>query len=67
MAATFLTAFASFASTNIDDIFVLMILCAQTQNRRMVSYKLLLDQYLGIGCLTAIKHIRRTGDAGYSI
>jgi len=31
MAATFLTAFASFASTNIDDIFVLMILYAQTQ------------------------------------
>ncbi len=60
MAATFLTAFASFASTNIDDIFVLMILYAQTQNRRGII-QIIIGQYLGIGCLTALSILGALG------
>lgn len=60
MVATFLTAFASFLSTNIDDIFVLMILYAQTQNRRGII-QIIIGQYLGIGCLTALSILGALG------
>lgn len=60
MVATFLTAVVSFASTNIDDIFVLMILYAQTQNRRGII-QIIIGQYLGIGCLTALSILGALG------
>lgn len=60
MATTFLTAVVSFASTNIDDIFVLMILYAQTQNRRGII-QIIIGQYLGIGCLTALSILGALG------
>lgn len=53
MLATLLTAVASFVSTNIDDIFILMILFAQAQSRR-AALRVVLGQYLGIGALTAL-------------
>lgn len=60
MAYTFLTAVLSFASTNIDDIFVLMILYAQVQNSRGVI-QIVAGQYIGIGCLTALSILGALG------
>ncbi len=60
MAAAFLTAVVSFVSTNIDNIFVLMILYAQAQNRRD-NIQIIIAQYLGIGCLTAISILGALG------
>lgn len=53
MAATFFTAVLSFASTNIDDIFVLMILYAQVKNARGIA-QIVAGQYAGIGLLVAL-------------
>ncbi len=53
MLETIITAILSFASTNIDDIFVLMILYAQV-NEKMKKRDIVLGQYLGIGILVAL-------------
>lgn len=53
MIATFFTALLSFISTNIDDIFVLMILYAQVQNSKGIM-QIVAGQYLGIGTLVAL-------------
>ncbi len=53
MTKTFLTAVLSFASTNIDNIFVLMILYAQVQNSKGII-RVVTGQYFGIGFLTAL-------------
>lgn len=53
MATTFLTAILSFASTNIDNIFVLMILYAQVKNTKGII-QIVAGQYLGIGFLAVL-------------
>lgn len=53
MATTFFTAVLSFVSTNIDDIFVLMILYAQVLDSKGVI-QIIAGQYFGIGCLCAL-------------
>ncbi|HIT33668.1 MAG TPA: cadmium resistance transporter [Candidatus Faecousia intestinigallinarum] len=60
MVATFLTAIVSFASTNIDNIFILMILYAQTYNRSGIV-QIIIGQYLGIGCLTVLSILGALG------
>ena len=60
MATTFLTAVLSFASTNIDDIFVLMILYAQMQNSKGII-RVVAGQYFGIGFLTALSVLGALG------
>lgn len=55
MAAVFLTAVLSFVSTNIDDIFVLMILYTQMENARGMV-QIAAGQYLGIGALAALAY-----------
>lgn len=60
MISTIITAFVSFISTNIDDIFVLMMFFTQINNvikRRHI----VIGQYLGIGVLTAISIIGALG------
>lgn len=52
MYASVLTAAASFVSTNIDDIFLLMLFFAQTASRRE-KLRVTAGQLLGIGILTA--------------
>ena len=53
MSATILTAILSFISTNLDDIFVLMLFYAQEDKTGRKS-QIMLGQYLGIGTLTAL-------------
>ena len=60
MAATFLTAVLSFASTNIDDIFVLMILYSQVQNVKGIV-RVVAGQYFGIGALTILSILGALG------
>lgn len=60
MAATFLTAVLSFASTNIDDIFVLMILYSLVQNAKGVV-RVVAGQYFGIGALVALSVVGALG------
>ena len=61
----FLTAIASFVSTNIDDIFVLMILYAQVTNHREL-HQVVLGQYVGIGILLAISIVGALGTQLFS-
>jgi len=51
--STIITALASFFSTNIDDIFILMLFFSQV-NKDMKVKHIVIGQYLGIGALTAI-------------
>lgn len=51
MTEVILTSLISFASTNIDDIFILMLLFAQAFSRRNRLH-IVCGQYLGIGVLT---------------
>lgn len=60
MAETFITAVISFASTNIDDIFVLMILYAQVRNFKGIA-AVVAGQYLGIGTLAALSILGALG------
>ncbi|WP_286908551.1 cadmium resistance transporter [Clostridium sp. UBA1652] len=53
MISTIITALASFFSTNIDDIFILMLFFSQV-NKDMKVKHIVIGQYLGIGALTAI-------------
>ena len=50
MFATIIAAVTSFVSTNIDDIFILMLFFAQVKSKQHV----VIGQYLGIGVLTAV-------------
>ena len=55
-----ITAFVSFVSTNIDDIFVLMLFFTQINNVIKTRH-IVIGQYLGIGVLTAISIIGALG------
>ncbi|MFQ9984889.1 MAG: cadmium resistance transporter [Lachnospiraceae bacterium] len=60
MTSTFLTAILSFASTNIDDIFILTILFAQVQNPKG-TVQIIAGQYAGIGALAALSILGAMG------
>lgn len=60
MAGTFLTAVLSFISTNIDDLFILMIFCAQARNSRDFA-QIAAGHYAGIGLLTAVSILGALG------
>ncbi len=53
MISTIITAIVSFFSTNIDDIFILMLFFSQVNKDIKVKH-IVIGQYLGIGALTAI-------------
>lgn len=53
MIGSIVTSIISFASTNIDDIFVLTILYSQV-NRKMKKSYIVIGQYLGIGILVML-------------
>lgn len=58
--STVITAFFSFASTNIDDIFVLMMFFSQINNDMKIHH-IVFGQYLGIVALTIISIIGALG------
>jgi len=58
--STIITAFISFASTNIDDVLVLMLFFSQINNVMKRRY-IVIGQYLGIGALTTISIIGALG------
>jgi len=58
--STIITAIISFASTNIDDILVLMLFFSQINNVMKRRY-IVIGQYLGIGALTTISIIGALG------
>lgn len=58
--STIITAFVSFMSTNIDDIFVLMLFSTQI-NEVIKRRHIVIGQYLGIGVLTTISIIGALG------
>ncbi|AWK49585.1 quaternary ammonium transporter [Clostridium beijerinckii] len=60
MIITIITAFVSFASTNIDDIFILMLFFTQV-DKVMKRTHIVIGQYLGIGVLTLISIIGALG------
>lgn len=60
MISTIITAFVSFVSTNIDDIFVLMLFFSQINNN-MTKRHIIIGQYFGIGALTVISIIGALG------
>lgn len=60
MLSSVITAFVSFVSTNIDDIFVLMLFFSQI-NHVMKKGHIIVGQYLGIGVLTAVSIIGALG------
>ena len=53
MPAVLLSAVMAYAATNIDDIFILMILYAQAEDRRG-TMSVAAGQFLGLGILTAV-------------
>lgn len=53
MLKTVVTAAAAFAATNIDDLFVLMLLFGQAR-RGVERRRIVAGQYMGVGLLTAI-------------
>ena len=53
MLATVLTAITSFISTNIDDIFLLMLFFVQAEGTKG-KHCVVIGQYLGMGILTAV-------------
>ncbi|MNM87786.1 Cadmium resistance transporter [compost metagenome] len=53
MISTIITALVSFFSTNIDDIFILMLFFSQVNKDIKVKH-IVISQYLGIGALIAI-------------
>lgn len=60
MVSTVITAFVSFASTNIDDIFVLMLFFSQINNDMKIQH-IVIGQYLGIAALTTVSIIGALG------
>lgn len=60
MISTIITAFVSFASTNIDDIFILTLFFSQINNDMKIKH-IFIGQYLGIGFLTTISIIGALG------
>lgn len=60
MFETIITSIISFASTNIDDIFVLMIFYTQV-NERLRNRDIIIGQYLGIGILVILSIIGAVG------
>lgn len=52
MTGVFAAAVAAFAATNVDDLFVLMLLFGQAENRK-ACLRIVAGQYLGVGLLTA--------------
>ncbi|GAA0779722.1 CadD family cadmium resistance transporter [Clostridium subterminale] len=60
MISTIITAFISFASTNIDDIFILMLFFSQINNG-MEKRHIIIGQYLGIILLITISIIGALG------
>lgn len=60
MISTIITAFVSFVSTNIDDIFVLMLFFSQINNI-MTKRNIIIGQYFGIGVLTVVSIIGALG------
>lgn len=58
--STVITAFVSFASTNVDDILVFMLFFSQINNV-MKRRHIIIGQYLGIGALTTISIIGALG------
>lgn len=60
MISTIITAFVSFASTNIDDIFILTLFFSQINNNMKIKH-IFIGQYLGIGFLTTISIIGALG------
>ncbi len=60
MISTVITALVSFASTNIDDIFILMLFFSQVNNV-MKRRDIIIGQYLGIGALTVISIVGALG------
>lgn len=53
MINTVITAFVSFVSTNIDDIFILMLFWSQKNTVTKIRY-VVIGQYLGVGTLVTI-------------
>lgn len=60
MISTIITAIVSFFSTNIDDIFILMLFFSQV-NKGMKARHIVAGQYLGMGALIAISTIGALG------
>ena len=60
MISTIITAFVSFASTNIDDIFILTLFFSQINNNIKIKH-IVIGQYLGIGLLLIISIIGALG------
>ena len=58
---TFLTAIIAFASTNIDDIFVLMALFSQVNHQTLRIKHIVVGQFVGILSLTVISFIGALG------
>ena len=59
MFTSILTSIIAFTSTNIDEIFVIMILLAQA--RGAVKHKLIAGHFLGVGLITAISMLGALG------
>ena len=57
MIASILTSMVAYISTNIDDIFVLMILLAQTGSKQ----RLIAGHFLGVGLITLISMLGAFG------
>ncbi|ARC84200.1 cadmium resistance transporter family protein [Clostridium argentinense CDC 2741] len=60
MISTIIIAFISFISTNIDDIFILMIFFSEISDA-MKTHHIIIGQYLGIGALVIISIIGALG------
>lgn len=60
MAEIIFTSIASFASTNIDDIFILMVLYARNTGRKG-RWKIAAGQYLGMGILMGLSVLGAAG------
>lgn len=57
--ASFVAAVLAFVSTNIDDLFLLLVLCGQKQRFRTI----LLAQYLGFGAIILVSAVVSAGAA----
>jgi cadmium resistance transport/sequestration family protein len=60
MISAIITTIVAFVSTNIDDIFILMIFFSQLE-KGVQKTNIILGQFLGIGCLTIISIIGAMG------
>ncbi len=60
MTSSVFMAIFSFAATNIDDIFVLMLLYAQVRNLKEI-FPIIAGQYFGMGCLIILSTLGTLG------